>query len=244
LTGPMIEKTHILAEIRRTAEENGGKPLGKGRFAAETGIRETDWAGRYWARWGDAVREAGFQPNELRGRLDDESVFSQLAAEVRRVGRLPTSRELRLRRREDRSFPSAGVFDRLDTKRTLAAKLVDYCRDRPDLADVTAILEPLLAQEEAAPGRDRVEETEFGFVYLLKSGRYYKLGRTNSVGRREREFAIQLPERATRVHAIRTDDPAGIESYWHSRFADRRKNGEWFELTAADVSAFRRRKFM
>ncbi len=79
---------------------------------------------------------------------------------------------------------------------------------------------------------------------MLKSGRYYKVGATNSFGRREREIALQLPERAATVHVIKTDDPMGRERYWHRRFADRRKNGEWFELGQADVKAFKRRKFM
>jgi len=61
-----VEKEHIVAEIRRTAAANGGKALGKGRFAAETGIREPDWRGRCWARWSDALGEAGFGPNEFQ----------------------------------------------------------------------------------------------------------------------------------------------------------------------------------
>ena len=84
----------------------------------------------------------------------------------------------------------------------------------------------------------------FGFVYLIRSGRYHKIGHSNAVGRREYELAIQLPEKATTVHSIKTDDPVGIEAYWHKRFESRRKNGEWFELSAAEVKAFRRRKFM
>ena len=88
------------------------------------------------------------------------------------------------------------------------------------------------------------DEGEMGFVYLLKSGRFFKIGRSNACGRRERELAIQLPEKAALVHQIRTDDPAGIEKYWHQRFDSQRKNGEWFDLSASDTKAFRRRKFM
>jgi hypothetical protein len=81
-----------------------------------------------------------------------------------------------------------------------------------------------------------------GYVYLMKSGRNFKVGRSNAVGRRHYEVALQLPEPVELVHQIATDDPEGIERYWHQRFADRRTNGEWFRLTSADVAAFKRRR--
>jgi hypothetical protein len=241
----MIDKEHILSEIRRTAKQNGGEPLGMGRFATETGIRQSDWRGRYWARWGDALEEAGLQANQFNARLDDEAVLAHLILETRRLGHLPTTAELRLRRREDSGFPSAGVFERLGSKAIRAGLMADYCREHSGYADVLEIVMPLLNSEEAPSSNDDAgESVEYGFVYMLKSGRYYKVGATNSFGRREREIALQLPERATTVHMIKTDDPFGIEHYWQRRFADRRRNGEWFDLTPADVSAFKRRKFM
>src|SRR5436190_23970789 len=119
--------------------------------------------------------------------------------------------------------------------------LIQHCRIQ-GYAEVVAMAEayiPRTARPESVAGTQQEGE-----VYLIKSGRFHKIGRSNSAGRREYELAIQLPEKAKTVHMIRTDDPVGIETYWHKRFEAKRKNGEWFELDATDVAVFRRRKFM
>ncbi len=240
----MISKAHILDEIRRTADANSGKALGKERFERETGIREWDWSGRYWARWSEALAEAGYAANEMNTRLDDEIVLEALASEVRNLGRFPTASELRLRRRADPSFPSQKVFERFGGKQGQIARLLAYCQSTERLADIAGVLQPLLS-DEGTLDAERVSDTPIGYVYLLKSGRFYKIGRTNAEGRRHRELSIQLPERARQVHVIKTDDPVGIERYWHQRFAEKRvrSDAEWFDLAPADIAAFRRRTF-
>lgn len=234
----------ILAEIRRCAEANGGKPLGRDRFGDETGIRDKDWIGKYWARWGDAVTEAGYAPNTLQGqRLDDTALLTALALLVRSLGHYPTDPELRLQRRQDAEFPSPNVVHtRLGSRAEQIRALADFTSGVDDFADVHALVAPLVAgaakSEDSAPA--------MGYVYLLKSGKYYKIGRSNSVGRRERELSIQLPQKVERVHAIETDDPPGIEHYWHRRFREQRvrPDAEWFVLSADQVAAFKRRRTM
>jgi hypothetical protein len=239
-----MDRQHILAEIRRTTNENGGRPLGKERFARETGISESYWLGKYWARWGAAVREAGFEPNQLQGALDERDLIEKFVSLIRELGKFPTTNEVKLKAHNTPGFPWHNTFARLGSRSVLAARIEAYCKEREGYDDVVALCRT--ATDGSPVLRDAPAETpeEFGFVYLMKSGRYYKVGRSNAAGRREYELAIQLPERAVTVHLIRTDDPVGIEAYWHKRFDSKRKNGEWFDLDRADVTAFKRRKFM
>ena len=239
-----MTKSQRLGEIRRTATANGGKPLGKAGFESETGIREGDWFGKYWARWGDALVEAGFAPNQMNVAFEDEKHLDAYAKLARELGRLPVAAELRLKARGEPGFPSHNTFRRLGSKEVFTSKLLEYCRGREGYQEVARWCEQSLPKEEDSDDEGSAEEAEIGFVYLIRSGGFSKIGMTNSAGRREYELAIQLPENATKVHVIRTDDPRGIEAYRHKRFSAKRYNGEWFELNAADVRSFKRRKFM
>jgi hypothetical protein len=239
----MMDKQFILSELKRVAAENGGTAPGSQRFAQETGIQRTDWLGKHWARWGDAVREAGLQPNKMNAALPEPLLLERYAELTAELGRIPTKEEIRLKARRVRGFPSHNTFERLGGKAQRLRKLAAYCREQGNRDDVLALCESAIV--DPPPARDdRRDDELLGFVYLLKSGKFYKLGKTNCLGRRERDLAIQLPEKSKTVHAIRTDDPAGIEAYWHQRFEAKRMNGEWFDLSADDVRAFRRRKFM
>lgn len=239
-----MNKTHIIQEIQRTAAINGGAPLGWRRFATETGIKESDWLGKLGARWGDALREAGFAPNQLQGAYDKTELLEKYAGLAQELGRLPTANDLRLKDHHVANFPNQKVFERFGTKSELVQQLLEYCRSHEGYKDVVQLCEDYVPRKLGASEQSGTQNEEIGFVYLMKSGRFYKIGKTNAVGRREYELAIQLPERATTVHVIKTDDPSGIDAYWHKRFGAKRKNGEWFELDVADVTAFKRRKFM
>lgn len=239
-------KEKILSEIRRTALENGGAPLGIKQFAKETGISQSDWYGKYWARWGDAQLEAGLQPNELIVARTDDDLLGNLAALARELGHYPVEGEIKLKARKEPGFPWPQTLGRLGAKDVLAHRLKQFCEARGD-ADVASYCDEVLDQGKIkgeSRGLENLVSLNVGYVYLVRHGgrREYKIGRTKNPIRREGEIRTELPEQLQPVHQIMTDDPAGIESYWHTRFAAKRKNGEWFALSIKDVQAFKRWK--
>lgn len=230
----------ILQEIKRLASENGGQAPGQKLFAKETGIAAHQWLGRYWARWGDALTEAGFQPNDWTGKLDSDSLLNGIIHAMRQFGRMPTKAELLLRRKVDPAIPSIQAIRRQFGRRDdIIAALSKRAAEDANLADIIPMIPALSSKPIVRPTHYKIVE---GFVYLIKAGDFFKIGRSDNAERRFKEITVALPDKAELFHTIRTDDPPGIEAYWHRRFADRRANGEWFKLTSQDIAAFKKRK--
>lgn len=82
--------------------------------------------------------------------------------------------------------------------------------------------------------------TPTGGVYLLKSGPYYKIGKATVFDKRIKHIKLLQPEPVEVIHKIYTHKVDELERYWHQRFANRKKNGEWFELYPEDVIEFKK----
>lgn len=234
-------REELIAAIQRATEHDGGKPVGMVRFATLTGITRRAWQGVYWATWGEALREAGYEPNTLAQRRRDDDLLVDAAEMVRRLGKVPTENEWRIARAADSSLPSRTAIRALGGRDQIAAKLRHLALSDDGYADLLDVLPPPTTADETDDDTPHPPLVTTGQVYLARMGKHHKIGRTGAVGRRMYELAIQLPEALTLVHVLETDDPEGIERYWHQRFAAKRTNGEWFKLTSADVLAFKRR---
>jgi hypothetical protein len=209
------------------------------------GLRERI-GGKYWATWNDAKAEAGCaRENFGSPALDIDSIIVKIIEQIRALGQFPTRPQLKIKHYNDKSFPSSTTLtNRLGQKPEMVLKIIEFCRLNEGYDDVISICSTIAINHPSDDTKEKEQNEKLGFVYLAKSGKYYKIGKSNHVGRRDYELKIQLPEKVQLIHEIKTDDPTGIERYWHNRFSAKRKNGEWFELSKEDISAFKRRKVM
>lgn len=177
------------------------------------------------------MREAGYEPKQFNKAIDDREIIEKFISLMRELGRFPGARRTQ---NQGSHRQTVSNTQRICPTRVKAAA----CKENFILLYGTyrlrrhgRLVRPAAQDVSHTEDAQANEAPTIGFVYLMKSGNYYKLGRSNAAGRREYELSIQMPEKLTTVHTIRTDDPVGIEAYWHQRFEAKRKNGEWFALT-------------
>lgn len=240
-----MNKSDILNEIRRLAAENSGKAPGFQHLQTRTGITKGDWYPHIWLRWSEALQEAGLRPNTFNERHDNDYLLERYALLVRELGHRPVTGELRRKCRQDKTFPSHTAFSSRYKTSELMLALKKFSETHEGFDDVIGLCKKDF--DELDKGKNDISpekqsKAEIGYVYLMKSGKHYKIGRTVSVAKRERDIGLIIPDLPTTIHWIATDDPVGIETYWHRRFNSKRAKGEWFLLSADDVAAFKRWK--
>lgn len=234
----VMDRNEIIDSYKRLMRRSPGAPPPSLRhfIKAVPALNQHMFRSGFWRSWRDFQREAGVSPNEPTQRLPDADIIRRYAELARKLGRVPTDDDLKFHRKSDPTVPSTRVMrtraPRLDERIEL---LREYCAANDGWADVLELLASPKTDEAAEPSRGKVA----GVVYLMKDGRHFKIGKTNSVGRRHAEASTWL-RNAKVVHTIETDDPDGVERYWHRRFEAKLVRGEWFSLTAEDVAAFRR----
>ena len=177
------KKQFIIKEIRRTAEKNGGVPLGMARFYQATGIKVAAWRGKLWLRWSDAVTEAGLPPNNMAGPYGEELLVGKFIGLMRELGHFPLSTELEMKGYHNRTFPSHMTFRvRWGSRIQQAERISLYCQSHKGYGDILAMCEPLL-KSQSFPVHGTVQALGVnGYVCLVKArrkwGTYDKLYRS------------------------------------------------------------------
>ena len=137
----MENRDEIIAAIRRLTFEFG-RPPGAWLFETETRLPAHRWRGRYWARWSDALRDAGLEPNAPSLRSDPDVMLEQLAVATRGFGHFPSTAELALYRRTRRIAGHNTLRSHLGGRAALISRLRAWTAVQPAYADVAALLPP------------------------------------------------------------------------------------------------------
>ncbi len=236
-----VKRSEILRLIRQLADQNGGEPPGQTKFQTETGIKHHEWRGKIWRRWGDALTEAGYAAKTWVTQIPEEEIFEAVADLTQRLGKFPTSSDLIYESVHNAQFPGQKTIAQRWSMADLAQSIREFALNR----QINGVAEHCDTYLATRPRREQVADNDtkiepLGYVYMLRYGKDYKVGRTSSVQRRSRQIQIELPETTDLIHAILTDDPTGVETYWHRRFQEFRGNGEWFRLPAGAIAAFKK----
>ena len=81
----------------------------------------------------------------------------------------------------------------------------------------------------------KVENRKPGHIYILESPHGYKIGLTRKADKRPKQIGLLLPFETQCIHQVAVVDCAAAEKAIHSRYASKRINGEWFNLTIQDI---------
>lgn len=86
----------------------------------------------------------------------------------------------------------------------------------------------------------RFDSTSAGYVYIVKCADLYKIGATRNAVQRIARFETSYPHDLRVIRIAQVADMKRVEKSLHTRFAQKRVKGEWFDLTASDLRVIAR----
>lgn len=205
---------------------------------------------------GHGITVAAYDEAEQTGMLRWLGVITGGTGPTRTVDWKRTSAQIWVDTQKGRSFWQAGAFG-FAPKKVPDYGLHELWQEHFD--DMELREHASMATEPTGPRKTRTSSiaserlnpievigsptagTNAGVVYVLKSAYGYKVGRTRNVPARMRAFGVQLPIVYTIPLCAWFDDCHGAERRYHAMFANKRINGEWFDLTDADIQQIRLR---
>lgn len=245
----MYSKEEILKKIKEWSKENDGKTPGEKVFYeyADFNVYQLHKLG--WANYGELVDEAELIPNTFDNtQYSYEQICDLFISAMREKNQWPSRGYLDVKHLNDSSYPSSATFyKKLGLTGDLAQSILDYIGDKDDYDDVKNICLPVIEKYAVSDKSDEAGKTvEEVYMYKYKNqSQPIKVGRSKDVERRGEEIVIGAHDKAVLIHSIKTDDPSGVENYWHRRFRKSGReeyNNEWFRLKPEDVKAFKRWK--
>lgn len=78
-------------------------------------------------------------------------------------------------------------------------------------------------------------ESKPGYVYILRYGYYYKIGKANNVSSRITDLGVSMPEEPELIHTIEASEPFIAEKYLHDLFESQKVRREWYDLTEDNI---------
>ena len=89
----------------------------------------------------------------------------------------------------------------------------------------------------AERGLIKIDAPSPGHIYLMASDDgYYKIGISDNPAARRAQLATASPHAIRIIHSVTSTNARKTERELHHAYADKRCAGEWFRLTAEDVT--------
>ena len=235
-----LTQEQIISEYKKLKLKLGRVPNAR-EFYSETKV--TDYSARV-AFGGNAYSkiqsEAGDEPRKFctNGRKEYE-FFEIYGRVVRELNRIPTVADW-MHRKEKPTLSGYRHKLKINWKQMPLA-FIDWAINKSDWEDVVDICTSYCKERKLYSENTEVLTTSYGYVYLIKANRkgQYKIGKTGSPAGRKSQLSQLDPHDRRYEHVLETNDPCGLENYWHRRFEDKKVSGEIFKLSKKDLKAFK-----